>query len=127
MNYCKDMPMPKTKFTNDQEKIIEAIDAKNYKYVWEQVKFIGYSKVRDINVRYMLFFEIVQKFITEKNNNFIYYYKKQLGYDLMKENETYFVTRTRGVINNWKNELVCPTDDHGGSKMVAEFYDNWCN
>ena len=76
--------MPKTKFTNDQEKIIEAIDAKNYKYVWEQVKFIGYSKVRDINVRYMLFFEIVQKFITEKNNNFIYYYKKQLGYDLMK-------------------------------------------
>ena len=28
--------------TNDQQHIIDAIDRKDYGYVWEQVKFVGY-------------------------------------------------------------------------------------
>lgn len=115
------------KFTNDQQHIIDAIKRKDYKYVWEVVKFIGIPKCRDMRVRYMLFFDIVKKFNPDENNNFIYYYIKQLGYEHMNEHETYFVTRTRNVINTWKNELVCPTDDHGGSKIVEEFYNYWCN
>lgn len=117
--------MPKT-FTNDQGYIIKALARKDYKYVWEQVKYIGYNKVRDINTRNLIFYDIVTKFDYKKNNNFIYYYSRQLGFNKMDENETYFVTRTRGVIATLKNELISPTDNHGGSKIVEEFYEHWC-
>ena len=41
--------------TNDQQHIIDAIDRKDYGYVWEQVKFVGYKKLPDINDRYTVF------------------------------------------------------------------------
>lgn len=117
--------MPK-KITNDQGHIIKALAQKDYKYVWEQVKYIGYNKVKDINERCLIYYNIVEKFNYIENNNFIYYYSRQLGFSKMDENATFFMTRTRGVIEALKTERICPTGNHSGSKIVEEISENWC-
>ena len=98
------------KGTNDQQHIMDALIAKNYKYVWEQVKYIGYNKVSDINERYMIFCDVVENFDYEKNNNFICYYSTQLGYYAADELTTFYVSRNRSIINSLKSEYISPTE-----------------
>ena len=98
--------------TNDQQHIIDALAEKNYKYVWEQVKYIGYKKVADINDRYMIFYDVVEEFDYEKNNNFICFFSTRLGYYAADElhTSTFYVSRNRSIINNLKSEYISPTD-----------------
>ncbi len=96
--------------TNDQEHIINALQKGDYKYVWEQVKYIGYKQVPDINVRYMIFYDIVEDFDYENNNNFIYFYKARLNYYNADELSTFYVSRNRNIINKLKQEYISPTD-----------------
>ena len=86
--------------TNDQAHIIEALQRGDYKYVWECVKYIGYKKVPNINTRYMIFYDIVEEFDYEKNNNFICFYKTRLNYYSADELSTFYVSRNRNIINN---------------------------
>jgi hypothetical protein len=113
------------KGTNDQQHIIDALMTKNYKYVWEQVKYIGYLKVADINTRYMIFCDIVEEFDYVKNNNFICFYTTRLGYYTADECSTYYVSRNRNVINNLKSENISPTECKK-SKITRQLKD-WSN
>ena len=108
--------------TNDQQHIMNALDAGDYSYVWEKVKFIGFKKMPRINERYMIFFDIVQKFDTEKNNNFIQFYSSYIGYASTNYRNSR-ITQTRGVLDRCKNEYVSPTDCRG--YPIAKDMRNW--
>lgn len=97
--------------TNDQQHIIDAIDRGDYDYVWEKVKWIGYKKL-DFNERYSVFWSIIEKFDTEKNNNFIQYFSERIGYAANKSSES-TVTSSRGVISKCKTETISPTECKG--------------
>lgn len=98
------------KVTNDQGHIIEAIRKKNYIYAWENVKYVGYDVIRDMNERMMLFFEIVQDFDCEKNNNFIKFYLTRLNYCKLDKNETFVFTKNRKIIKELKAEDISPSE-----------------
>ena len=99
-----------SKVTNDQKHIIDALINQDYDYVWEQVKYVGYKKVSDMNERYMIFCDVVENFDYDKNNNFICYYSTQLGYYIADKLNTFYVSRNRSIINNLKNEYISPTE-----------------
>ena len=79
--------------TNDQQHIIDALDRGDYDYVWEKVKYIGYKKIPDINERFLIFYDIVSNFDTEKNNNFIQYYSSYIGYSANNSRNSRITTR----------------------------------
>lgn len=98
------------KIENDQAHIIDALRRRDYKYVWEQVKYVGYTTVPNINSRYVIFYDIVEDFDYEKNNNFIYYYKSRLKYYSADELGTFYVSRNRAIVNRLKQEYISPTE-----------------
>lgn len=114
------------KGTNDQQHIIDALEAKDYDLVWEKVKYIGYKHISSMEDRYIIFFSIVEKFDTEKNNNFICWYKNYLkyanGYDF-KGNR---LTSNRHIHHILINEYISPTDDCGNSNIAKKLKD-WQN
>ena len=117
--------MSKTKAVNDQQHIIDALSVGDYAYVWEQVKYVGYKKIKDINKRYYIFWDIVDDFDYETNNNFIHFYLKRLDYCKKGENSTFYVTSTRSIINNLKTENVSPTDCD--KSKITKILKNWSN
>ena len=94
-------------------------------YVWQQVKFVGFSTIKDINERYTVFCNVVDDFDYEKNNNFILYYKNALKYSNSYRNDTFFVTGNRTIIHNLRNENISPTDCEK-SKLTSELK-KWSN
>ena len=113
--------MPK-KGTNDQGHIIEALKQKNYYYVWEQVKYVGYEDEPNMNRRFIIFSRAAKDFDTEKNNNFIYFYKKYLKYLSFSKNDTFFTTDNYRVIQRLKNEHISPSDKQVG---LAKYLKDW--
>lgn len=111
--------------TNDQAHIIEALQRGDYKYVWECVKYIGYKKVPNINTRYMIFYDIVEDFDYEKNNNFICFYKTRLNYYSADELSTFYVSRNRNIINKLKQEYISPTDCE--NSKLTKILRKWSN
>ena len=110
--------------TNDQQHIIDAIDRKDYGYVWEQVKFVGYKKLPDINDRYTVFNKAIKLFDTELNNNFIQFYLSRIGFATSKVKNSR-ITQSRGVIDRCKNEYISPTDCEG--HPIAKEMRKWKN
>ena len=111
--------------TNDQEHIIDALRDGNYAYVWEQVKYIGYQKVADINDRYIIFCDIVESFDYERNNNFICFYSTRLGFINSDICDTFFVTHNKSIINKLKSEYISPTECEN-SKITRDLK-KWTN
>ena len=95
---------------NDQQHIIDALSVADYMYVWQQVKYIGYKKVADMNERYLIFCDVVENFRYEENNNFILYYSQRLQFYSASKNDTFLVPASRGVVNRLKQEYISPTD-----------------
>ena len=98
--------------TNDQQHIMDALDRGAYEYVWEKVKYVGYKKVVSINERYLIFYDIVADFETEKNNNFIKYYLNHIGY-ASNNSRNSKITQSRGVLDRCKREYISPTECNG--------------
>jgi len=111
---------------NDQEDIIEALIQKNYSYVWERVKRVGYKDIADISERYIIFYKTVEAFHPEKNNNFILFYKNRLHFYKNSKNATYYVTSNRRIISILKNELISPSETCEASKLANELL-KWGN
>ena len=61
--------------SNNQFDILQAIRRKDYLYVWERTKYLGYQDVSDIEERYLLFRKAISIFNPDQNNNFISFYK----------------------------------------------------
>lgn len=110
---------------NDQQHIIEALSIGDHMYVWQQVKYIGYKKVADINDRYAVFCSIVDKFDYENNNNFIKFYLDNLKYVASYDNKTFYVSVNRTIINRLKNENISPTECENSS--ITKELKNWSN
>lgn len=116
------MSRPK-KGTNDQEHIIQAIIRKDYMYIWEQVKWIGYQDEPDINKRLRCFSEIVTKFDPEKNNNFIQFYKDRLNYKALNKPVNYIFSDNRKINKETRYQSISPTDDT--TSKTANEIKNW--
>lgn len=102
---------------NDQGLIIEAIKNKDYYAAWEKVKWVGSKDITSIDERYLIFQHAVQLFNPYINNNFIYFYKRHLkGYDLNQDN-TYYVTDTKSILNKLKQDYISPENR---SKLTEE-------
>lgn len=110
--------MPK-KNTNDQEHIINAIKNKDFGYVWNKLKWIGYDDEKDINMRYIIFLRAIKDFNYKKNNNFILFYKNYIKY-LRFKNNTFVFTDNPLVIRKLKNENASPTDTTKGITKVLK-------
>ncbi len=108
--------------TNDQQHIIDALDRGDYEYVWENVKYIGYKKMTDINQRYLIFCDVVAQFDTEKNNNFIQYFSSYIGYSANNSKNSR-ITQSRGVLDRCKREYISPTTCDG--YPIAKDLRNW--
>lgn len=113
------------KGTNDQQHILDAIAVGDYMYVWQQVKWIGYKKVADINDRYAIFCQVVEKFDYEQNNNFIKFFLDHLSYSTSYNNKTFYVSTNRSIINKLKRENISPTDCDDSS--ITKELRNWSN
>lgn len=111
------------KATNDQGHIIDALKDKKYNYVWEQVKFIGYRQVPDIEERYIFFFKAVDDFNPYENNNFIHFYKKYLSLLKFDKASTFVVTENRSMIKKLQTNAISPSDEMLGN--VFEVLKNW--
>ena len=96
-------------------------------YVWQQVKYIGYKQIADINDRYIIFCDIVDKFDYEKNNNFIHFYKKRISYVSASKNETYYVSTNRSIIHNLRNENISPTPEQEMKSKITNILKDWSN
>lgn len=117
--------MSKTKITNDQGDIIEALREKNYIYAWEKVKYVGFKDVPDINERHLVFYIAAQRFNTEINNNFIIFYKQYLRYFRLDQNETFRVTTSRPNIKRLKEQAISPTK--GSDSKIIDELKKWNN
>lgn len=117
--------MAKEKIENDQKHIIDALSIGDYKYVWEQVKYVGYQKISNIYERYLIFNSVVTKFDWNANNNFILYYKQHLGFNSASKNDTYIFPASRSVIATLKREYISPTDCD--ESAIAKDLRNWNN
>jgi len=113
------------KVPNDQQHIIEAIAVEDHMYVWQQVKYIGYKKVADINDRYVIFCSVIEKFDYTQNNNFIKFYSDHLKYSASYTNKTFYVSTNRSIINKLKRENISPTDCDNSS--ITKELKNWSN
>lgn len=109
---------------NDQGKIIQALKDKDFLYVWEQIKYVGYADVPDVTERYIIFHKACLDFDPYKNNNFILYYKNYLKFLRFDQNSTFRVTRTRSTIRKLKRQAISPTKQT--SEMVDEL-SKWNN
>lgn len=110
---------------NDQQHIIDALAKQNYSDVWNEVKYIGYRKVADMNERYLIFWDIVKNFKWQENNNFIHYYLQHLAFYSASKNETFVVPSSRGVIARLKSEYISPTECE--ESRIAKALRNWNN
>lgn len=117
--------MCKSKVTNDQGDIIQALKDKNFRFVWEHVKYVGFKDVPDINERYLICYNAANQFDPEKNNNFILFYKNYLKYFRYDQNETFRVTSSRVNIKRLKAQAISPTKG-SGYKMIDELR-KWSN
>lgn len=117
--------MSKEKITNDQQHIIEALAAKNYNYVWEKVKVIGFRLIPDINERYMIFWDVVNTFDYKVNNNFIHFYLSHMTYYKASKHDTFYVTTNRSVIHALRNENISPS--HNTKSKIANNLKDWSN
>ena len=97
------------KNTNDQGHIIEALTRKDYNYVWQQVKYVGYEDEPNINRRYLVFSRTVHDFDPERNNNFIHFYKQYLKYISFSRDDTFFINDNYRIIQKLKNEHISPS------------------
>lgn len=113
------------KVTNDQQHIIDALSIGDYMYVWQQVKYIGYKKIADINDRYIVFCDCVDSFDYKKNNNFIKFYLDRIKYSTSYNNKTYYVSTNRSIIRSLRNENISPTECEK-SNLTKELR-NWSN
>ncbi len=111
--------MPKQN-TNDQAELIELIKKKEYAKVWEIVKYIGYAQVSDINDRFIIFNMSVQLFDTEKNNNFIAYYKNGLELQRSDRFDTFLITNNPKHVKELKKNAISP-EEQIKSKTVQAF------
>lgn len=114
-----------SKPTNDQQHIIDALKRKDYLYVWEQVKGIGYKKVKNINDRFVIFNDIVDKFDYENNNNFIQFYITRLNYHNIDSQPTFRVSKNRRVNNTLISEHISKTECK--HSKTARILSNWHN
>ena len=107
--------------TNDQGHIIEALKDENYMYVWENIKWVGYKQVTDIEERFAIFCKIVEDFDYVINNNFIHWYKTQLNYYKLDNNDsTFYVTTNKNLIKKLQAEHSNPTECGGKQHMLRE-------
>ncbi|MBQ8218476.1 MAG: hypothetical protein IJZ79_01890 [Bacilli bacterium] len=113
------------KVPNDQQHILDALAVGDYMYVWQQVKWVGYKKVADINDRYAIFCQVVEKFDYEQNNNFIKFFIDHLKYTAGYDNKTFYVSTNRSIINKLKRENISPTDCEDSS--ITRELKNWSN
>lgn len=111
--------------TNDQQHILDALAIQDYMYVWQQVKYVGYKKVSDINVRYSIFCDVVDTFDYTRNNNFIQFYLTRLSYYCADTNETYYVSSNRAIIHKLRNENISPSDCK--SSKITRILKHWGN
>ena len=54
--------------SNNQFDILQAIRRKDYLYVWERTKYLGYQDVSDIEERYLLFRKAISIFNPDQSN-----------------------------------------------------------
>lgn len=97
-----------TTITNDQGLLIEHLKQQNYLAAWEIVKFVGYTTVRDINERYIIFTKAAREFDYNKNNNFILFYKNRLGFYRFDRNSTFKITDSPKMVKDLKNMSISP-------------------
>lgn len=104
--------MSKKEVTNDQGHIIDAIIEGNRHYVWGVVKFIGTAFIKCIDERFLIFTKTFDNFDPEKNNNFIYFYRQNLRYAKISNDDRSFsiLTKNRNVINTLKTQASTPTE-----------------
>lgn len=105
--------------TNDQGEIIQNLIDQKYDSVWEAIKWVGFDSIRDIDDRYLIFYEVVRKFNPKINNNFIHWYKTRLAYVSSYDFRGNRLVTTKKAYHNMINEYISPTGDGHGSKMVA--------
>ena len=105
--------------SNNQFDILQAIRRKDYMYVWERTKYLGYQDVSDVEERYLLFRKAISIFNPDQNNNFISFYKRY---------STFYITDNRHIIKELKNNHISPETSEGkGRKYVLSQLEEWEN
>lgn len=113
--------------SNNQFDILQAIRRKDYLYVWERTKYLGYQDVSDIEERYLLFRKAISIFNPDQNNNFISFYKRYMVNNKIK-NSTFYITDNKNIIKELKNNHISPETSEGkGRKYVLSQLEEWEN
>ena len=112
---------------NGQFEILQAIKRKDFLYVWERLKYIGYTDVADMEDRYILFRQAIEMFDPDRNNNFIGFYKRYIK-NRREKNTTFYITENRNIIKDMKNYNISPdTGVHNMRSHVLRELLKWNN
>lgn len=109
--------------TTSQSHLLNLIREKQYLVLWEEVKYVGYQTITNIDERYLIFLSIVSKFDPDINNNFIHWYKQHLLYQNPNRNKTYKLTDNPAVIRKLARHAISPSKEDGGTvvKKIIEW------
>lgn len=108
----------KQRIENDQGQLIQFIKDEDYNAAWEYCKYIGYSMVNDMHLRYIIFYGSVQKFDYNKNNNFILWYKNALEKYRPNYYPGVYVKACKNSVRKIQNQQISPEDDE--TKFIKE-------
>lgn len=105
-------------YNNGQFLILKALEEGDYMAAWNCVCRIGHNKMKNESDRMLIFGQAIRTFDTEKNNNFIDYYSRRIGYYINTHRENWYLTPTKSVNNKLVNQSKSPEEDV--TPMIAE-------
>lgn len=106
----------------DQTPLIVAMDAGDYMFVWDKIKYVGYNIIPKINQRFLVFEFVCNDYDSSKNKNFLAYYKQQLRYKKSMFYDASYFTDDYRFVKDLIREKISPT---GKLEGIAKELSDW--
>ena len=115
-------------FLDTNQEILQAIERKDYSFVWKKLKFTGKNVISDIEERYLVFRNALNTFDNNRGCEFYKYYCFMLmSYKSKNEHGKFYLTHNDKIIRKLKNNYISPTSSKDEKSKIFLELKNWGN